>query len=264
MRIKYAKAPFKSSNRKKKWSEKNYQKQPPEEFCKKRWSQRFRKFHKFQVNTCAGVSLLKRDSNKAAFLWNLCKSTYFEEHLRATASILFSMMKKLTFHITPLLFLRWKIINRNRHTKIQKQPSRNVLRKRCSENMQQIYRRKPMPKCDFDKDAKQLYWNCTSTWVSPVNLLHIFRTTFLKNTSGWLLLKIFSFFLQHFSAKYHGMSLWSITTIFHKEKRKRFLPKDLVLLKFLPLYRSYISQYTQIIFWVLIYNASSYEFVSYQ
>ena len=24
---------------------------------------------------------------------------------------------------------------------------------------------------------------------SPVNLLHIFRTTFLKNTSGWLLLK---------------------------------------------------------------------------
>ena len=38
----------------------------------------------------------------------------------------------------------------------QKQPSRGVLRKRCSENMQQIYRRIPMPKCDFNKFAKQL------------------------------------------------------------------------------------------------------------
>ena len=27
---------------------------------------------------------------------------------------------------------------------------------------------------------------------SPVNLLHVFRTTVLKNTSGWLLLKIFT------------------------------------------------------------------------
>ena len=33
----------------------------------------------------------------------------------------------------------------------QKQPSRGVLRKRCSANMQQIYRRTPMPKCDFNK-----------------------------------------------------------------------------------------------------------------
>ena len=27
----------------------------------------------------------------------------------------------------------------------------------CSENMQQIYRRMPMPKCNFNKVAKQLY-----------------------------------------------------------------------------------------------------------
>ena len=32
-----------------------------------------------------------------------------------------------------------------------------VLRKRCSKNMQQIYRRTPIPKCDFNKVAKQLY-----------------------------------------------------------------------------------------------------------
>ena len=59
---------------------------------------------------------------------------------------------------------------------IQKQPSRGVLRKRCSENMQQIYRRTPMLKCD----------GC-----SPVNLLHIFRTAFPRSTAGWLLLTIF-------------------------------------------------------------------------
>ena len=37
---------------------------------------------------------------------------------------------------------------------IQKQPHRGVLSKRCSENMQQIYRRTPMPKCNFNKVAK--------------------------------------------------------------------------------------------------------------
>ena len=39
----------------------------------------------------------------------------------------------------------------------QKQSSKGVLRKRCSENMQQIYRRTPLPNCDFSKVALQLY-----------------------------------------------------------------------------------------------------------
>ena len=37
----------------------------------------------------------------------------------------------------------------------EKQPHRSVLCNRCSENMQQIYRRTPMQKCDFNKVAKQ-------------------------------------------------------------------------------------------------------------
>ena len=48
---------------------------------------------------------------------------------------------------------------------IQKQPPRGVPRKRCFENMQQMYRRTPMPKCSFNKVAKQLYWNHSSSWV---------------------------------------------------------------------------------------------------
>ena len=39
---------------------------------------------------------------------------------------------------------------------VQKELSRGVLRKTCSENMQQIYRRTPMPKCDFSKVALEL------------------------------------------------------------------------------------------------------------
>ena len=39
----------------------------------------------------------------------------------------------------------------------QGQPSRGDLRKMCSENMQQMYRKTPMSKCDFNKVAKRLY-----------------------------------------------------------------------------------------------------------
>ena len=74
--------------------------------------------------------------------------------------------------------------------KFQKQPSRGVPRKRSPENMQKIYRRTTMLKFDFNKLAKQLYWNRTSAWLSPVNLLHIFRTPFPENTSERLLLKL--------------------------------------------------------------------------
>ena len=61
--------------------------------------------------------------------------------------------------------------------------------------MQQIYKRTPMPKCDFNKVTLQLYWNRTSAWVFPVNLLHIFRTSFPKNTSGGVLLLLTHFIL---------------------------------------------------------------------
>ena len=50
-----------------------------------------------------------------------------------------------------------------------------------------------------------LYWNCTSAWVFvPVNLLHIFRTPLLKNSSGWLLLKFLS--LLNFRTSYWCLS----------------------------------------------------------
>ena len=58
-----------------------------------------------------------------------------------------------------------------------------------SENMQEIWGT-PVPKCDFNKVALQLYWNYTSAGCFPVDFLLIFRTSFHKNTSGGLLISL--------------------------------------------------------------------------
>ena len=56
----------------------------------------------------------------------------------------------------------------------QKQPPRGVPWKRFSENMQYIYRRTPILKCDFI----QLYWNCTLAWVFSCKVAAYFQNTF--------------------------------------------------------------------------------------
>ena len=70
----------------------------------------------------------------------------------------------------------------------EKQPSRDALSRRCSENMQQIYGRTPIPKSDSNKLLCNFIELTLWHGCSPVNLLYIFRTTFTKNTSEWLLL----------------------------------------------------------------------------
>ena len=59
----------------------------------------------------------------------------------------------------------------------QKQFSRRALIKSCSDNIQQMYRRTPLLRWDFNKIT--LRHGC-----SPLNLLHIFRTAFVKDSSG--------------------------------------------------------------------------------
>ena len=92
---------------------------------------------------------------------------------------------------------------------IQKQPPIGVPRKRCSENMQQIYRRTPLPKCNFNKVALHQCQSVISIKLfcsfieialrlkcSPVNLPHYFRTPFPKNTSEGLLLSYWQKVIQ--------------------------------------------------------------------
>ena len=54
--------------------------------------------------------------------------------------------------------------------------------------MQQIYQRTPMVKCDFNKISYLIIEITLRHGCSLGNLLHIFRTPFTRNTSGWLLL----------------------------------------------------------------------------
>ena len=73
--------------------------------------------------------------------------------------------------------------------------------KKCSENMQQIYRKPPMPKCITSKVPLQLFETALWHGYFPVNLLLIFKITFCKNTFGGLLLndQLKFLFLEYFA-----------------------------------------------------------------
>ena len=63
---------------------------------------------------------------------------------------------------------------RSEEKKSQKQPSRLILTKRCSEKMQQIHRRIPMPKCNFNEVAKQDH-------KSDLSYLSVWNATYIKS-----------------------------------------------------------------------------------
>ena len=62
--------------------------------------------------------------------------------------------------------------------KRQKQLARGVIRKKFSENMQQIYRRTPMQKYDFNKFVLQFHWHHTLAWVFSSKCAAYFQNTF--------------------------------------------------------------------------------------
>ena len=74
-------------------------------------------------------------------------------------------------------------VNKTKNTAVafsifQKQRSRGILSKRCSENMQQIYRRTPMPKCDFNKVALQFIEIALWHGCSPAYFAAYFQNNF--------------------------------------------------------------------------------------
>ena len=76
-----------------------------------------------------------------------------------------------------MLFTKQHYSNLNPHDSYRSSHQEVFLGK----GIQQIYRRTPMSKCDFNKVTKR--HGC-----SPVSLLHIFRALFPRNTFGSLLL----------------------------------------------------------------------------
>ena len=124
--------------------------------------------------------LINRNSCKSANLnqqWNRCYATNISK-LYKNFFAKGQRWVNLVFFINSFPPCRLSKVSLNKILKfyLQKQPPRGVLRKRCFGNMQQIYRRTHMPKITL--------WH----WYSPVNLRHIFRTPFPKNTAGRLLL----------------------------------------------------------------------------
>ena len=118
---------------------------------------------------------------------------------------------------------RWFRTSYGNHS--QKQQSRGILRKRCSENMQQIYRRTPTPKCDFNKVAKQLYWIHTLAWMFSCKFAAYFQNTFLKNTSGRLILNI-SFIKSFIPVEYVCSFPYVINCIFRNLKLLSYVGAD--------------------------------------
>ena len=80
---------------------------------------------------------------------------------------------------------------------LQKQPTNGVLRKRCSETMQQISGEHPCWSAISIKMRSKFIEITLRHGRSPVILLDIFRTHFLKNTSRRLLMNVSNYFLQN-------------------------------------------------------------------
>ena len=103
--------------------------------------------------------------------------------------LLFIAVDVTVFEIFFIAFRRALVASDMLSNYFQKQPSKDILKKSCSENMQQINRKTPVLKCDCNKIAValQLYWYHTRHGCSPVYLLHIFRTSFPIRTPRLLL-----------------------------------------------------------------------------
>ena len=101
-------------------------------------------------------------------------------------NVFFSEMFKILF----CSFLESSIIFSCNHiaihvAKTKKQPPRGVHRKSYSENMQQIYGRTPMPKCDFNKVMSQFYWNRTSASAFCCKFVTPFLCNFIEFLRGF-------------------------------------------------------------------------------
>ena len=101
----------------------------------------------------------------------------------------------------------------------QKQSPRSAPRKGCSENMQENYRRKPMPKCDFNKVEKQLFWNHTLAWVFSCKFAAYFQNIYFFWEQLWCAASVISLrdtFLCFtlFTLHYFYVALFSCCTFF--------------------------------------------------
>ena len=121
-------------------------------------------------NTLYGIAVIKAVTQIVALLKKLLKS-----------ELLSYGNKTGNKNKAILEYFKYFWVTKNIISESHKQYPRDVLRKRCSEHIRQSYKRTPMPTCNFNKVASQVE---IAIWhgCSPINLIHIFRTSFSKNT----------------------------------------------------------------------------------
>ena len=95
----------------------------------------------------------------------LSRSAYI--HPKVFQSITFSTWRVNQLHLNLLFWMSFPFAQASW-----------FLKKRCSENMQRIYRITPMAKCDFNKNSLQFHWNHTSAWVLSYKPAVYFQNTF--------------------------------------------------------------------------------------
>ena len=148
--------------------------------------------YKHSENVSQKFYLVRCNRSSATPKWNQkLKGPYLLLGILMSHTLTFSSKsnnnnkKKQSKPKAPISSNFWKCLS-------HKEPYRGVLRKMCSENMQQIYRRTPMPNCDFNKAIKAMQSSFIETSLrltrTPENFLHISRTSFPKKTFGALLL----------------------------------------------------------------------------
>ena len=139
-------------------------------------------------NICAKVSFLikfnlfKKDTQTKVFPVNIgkfLKTRFWQNTSEGLLLQFLTTCHNYTFDFTclvPLAINKLKRLLKNSHQifkQIQlKEFYLGVSIKRCSENMQQTYRRTSIPKCDFN------YWNHTSAWAFSCKLASYFQNTF--------------------------------------------------------------------------------------
>ena len=120
-----------------------------------------------------------KDSLRIGKNWNLRfiqKSAYTTEFWALGKAL--NIYKSYLMFYPSMQHVKWKHFMYKFTFNSQKQPLRDVLKESCSENMQQICKRTPMPKRDFNKIALQLYLNHTSAWVFSSKFAAYFQNTF--------------------------------------------------------------------------------------
>ena len=109
--------------------------------------------------------------------------------------------------------------------------------------MQQIYRRTHMPKCNFNNFIETTLWH----GYSPVNLLHIFRKPFPKNTFGGLLLKeIFLRFSN--SPLFLNLTFCTLNIVCLFFVLLRFFLSQIKILPSFLLFSLYFKKYSKVLF----------------